>query len=426
MATKYVDSNATGLNDGSSAANAWTDVASSSGVAAGDEVRISKLHAQSGASLTVNWSNGTIANPVKLLTVDFSSSDALATGASITTTGNMALTGHVYANGMTWNCGGQLFLEWSPGKSWFQENGGFVLTGNSDPNFFGGGPAFTMISLLNATLNMSGMGSTARKVSFQQSGLFRMIGGSLVNKTSQITAFWDGNFPVQMEFEGVDLGTFTNLLENSSRVEVVVRRCKGSITNWFSTAVTQQGSYYLIERSVSGTLTVDSLGLTKFGGWAGTITSDLTRYRSGGANDGVQANAYSWAMTTNGSALPLYVPLRSPPITVWVPAGSQTITVYVASGVTLNNDEFWVEVESPSEAGSATAQAKYNTTRCAPRSTPAALAPDGTSTWTGSGVGTKQKVTVTINPTIAGPVSLRIFAAKVSTAGYVDPKLEVA
>jgi len=101
----------------------------------------------------------------------------------------------------------------------------------------------------------------------------------------------------------------------------------------------------------------------------------------------------------------------------------------------------------------ATAKGIFTTTRCAIGATPTALTTDGTSTWNGSGVGTKQKIDHTLSngqtltvyvasggtlnnddfwievsepDQVGGPVTVRCFLAKPSTTVYVDPRLEVA
>jgi hypothetical protein len=141
----------------------------------------------------------------------------------------------------------------------------------------------------------------------------------------------------------------------------------------------------------------------------------------------LQANAHSWAAVTNSSALEIYSPLEFPPIAAFV---------------------------SPDASISgATAKGLRQSTRCAPRATPAALTTDGTSTWNGSGVGTKQKVSVTLSNAqtltvyvasgvtlnnddfwievsepdqVGGPVVVRCYLSVPSTTVYVDPLLEVA
>jgi hypothetical protein len=152
----------------------------------------------------------------------------------------------------------------------------------------------------------------------------------------------------------------------------------------------------------------------------GSTKGVSTVYRTSGANAG--SSDFSWELTSSSNSIEQYRALGSLPITKWVDGGSQTITVYLAGSASLNNDDFWIEVESPSEEVSPTAQGKFRTTKPDPLATPTALTSD-TSSWTGTGVGTTQKVEVAISPTIAGTVTVRCYLAKPSTTVYVDPKL---
>ena len=65
MATYYVDSNATGLNDGSSWTDAWTSIASITAVAAGDTVLVSSAHSET-TSVNVIPPSSVVA-PVKII-----------------------------------------------------------------------------------------------------------------------------------------------------------------------------------------------------------------------------------------------------------------------------------------------------------------------------------------------------------------------
>jgi hypothetical protein len=169
------------------------------------------------------------------------------------------------------------------------------------------------------------------------------------------------------------------------------------------------------------------LGLTELNTRLGTAKSTLARYRTGGADDGEQANAHSWEMAATASALEVFYPLVAMPLTVW------TIPDASISG--------------------ATAQGLNAHYRATPTATPAALTTDGTSTWNGTGVGTKQKITHTLSNAatltvyvasggtlnnddfwievsepdqVGGPVTVICYLAKPSTTVYVDARLEIS
>ncbi len=64
MATYYVDSNATGLNDGSSWTNAWTNLSSSTIASSGDTVLVASDHNEVTTSATYRYATGSIQAPV--------------------------------------------------------------------------------------------------------------------------------------------------------------------------------------------------------------------------------------------------------------------------------------------------------------------------------------------------------------------------
>jgi len=194
-------------------------------------------------------------------------------------------------------------------------------------------------------------------------------------------------------------------------------------------AIAWPGTFILVEGCSSSTnLTVAELGLTEYVDMWGTVKSDLTRYRTGGADDDENANAHSWEMVSSANALEIHNPLKTPPMMRWVEAGVDvTVTLYVASGVTLQDDEFWIELSGSDNTANpnTTTQGYTATTRAAIQATPANLTTDAVSTWNGVGVGTKQECSVTFTPAEAGPVVVRACLAKASTTVYIDPRLDV-
>src|SRR5210317_30060 len=81
MATYYVDSNATGLNDGSSWTDAWTSIASATSVAAGDDVLVADNHYQ-GMYPLPQFANGDPNNPIRLISSN-KTSGSYSAGATL-------------------------------------------------------------------------------------------------------------------------------------------------------------------------------------------------------------------------------------------------------------------------------------------------------------------------------------------------------
>ncbi len=426
MADRFVYSGAAGANDGTSWTDAWTSLASSNGVAAGDNVKVHKTHSQTGLGANINWSNGTVTNPVRIICVDKDASDALSTGASVEwTTGNLGPQGNIYSYGMTWRqTNGQLNFTAGTDGAQTHEQCTLVVTGITGVSF---GGTRTSYFWRNVNVDLSG---SALGTSIVTGGLLiSWIGGTYTLRSTQTNLFTTS---APQYVQGVTFnGTVTNVISTTAANYVNsttnFERCVGpTYTNLISVSPNPGGSANGDGLHPSGTITAAPLPPIHTQSRQGSVKAITSRYRANGANDGTQATTYSWDMSSNGNANDLVCALVSPPISRWVGTGSQTVTIYVGSGVTLQNDEFWIDVVSPSEAGSPTALPVIRTTRAAPLATPADLTADAVSTWTGSGVSVFQKCSVTIAPTIAGMVTVRVHLAKSTTTVYVDPVIDLA
>jgi hypothetical protein len=437
MATVYLRStDGSDSDDGSTWALAKATLAGAfTAAGAGGLIYMSDNHAETGAAPLTLTSPGTAAAPVRVLCVDDSAEPptALATTATVSTTGNNGITfntGHTYIYGVTFQCGSGAVaptINFSGLGHWVLESCGLSLVATAGVAVrVGSGQA--RVVWRNVTVTFGGTTQMIRP----DGGSLEWVGGSIAG-TIPTTLFQSFAGSAQIRVRGVDLsaaGAGKNLVSvaGSNVHDVVFQGCVlgASVTPVTGTFVGLNGGTVRLDRCVSGTLSATPLGLTSEASYAGTVASSLSRYRTGGADDGEQANAHSWEMAGSSTSLELVTPLESPPLSRWVDAGSQTVTVYVASGVTLQDDEFWVEVQSPSEAGSPTSQARLTSTRAGWLTSPANLTADGSSAWNGSGVGTKQKVEVAINPALPGFVVVRCFLAKASTTVYLDPSLDVA
>lgn len=444
MAIYYVDSTA-GSNTSpyDTWAKAATDIATVDSLAgAGDFVYVHKAHSQTQATtLTLDFTGGTVASPVKILVVDKDASDALSTMAS--STGKIEATGNSQIN---WN--GTCFVygiklvakafDFGPATGEWQIIDTCLLEKTSTTFgqvvYFGASQVDdSWIKVINCTLDFSLGNSAGANVQVQ--GVCVIRGGSYTCHTAQ-THLFDMSLArggSQLEVTDMDLSgaaPTTAVLKEGEGRGTSFRRCKLPT----GTPLVSGGTFripgdgrVICEQCKIGTISAPVIDL-EYHEYLGTVKSDSARYRTGGASD--SETSYSWAMTTNANAVELYSALESPPMTVWTDddsGGAVTLTVYVASGATLNNDDFWIEVSSPDETASPnqTAQGNWQTTRAAPLATPAALTTDASSTWNGTGVGTKQEIAVTLNPTEPGPVTIRCFLAKPSTTVYVDPYLEL-
>lgn len=426
MTIHYVDSAATGANDGTSWTDAWTSLSSSSGAAAGDTIRVASTHveATSGSTTTITWTASTNEDPIQIISSSNPGNTYLKGALIFNETGayDFIPTGNLYVAGcdVTGTDSTSDFRA-SPEAQGHQEWSDCVIN-------MGGVIAS---AVARSRVTFYGCTLTCSQVRNDSSGVaLHFLGGSIT--TSSTTAYFIGGDYVQLLVRGADLSgstTPTKLVDahdSRSNVTVHFADCELKAAIAFDAPNTaEENNVLTFERCKTGTVTVPEVGLTWREDHWGRTKGVTAQYRTGGANDGETGS--SWEMASDATCLEGLRYTKSPPITAWAGnAGPYTVKVYVASGGTLNDDDFWVDVISPNEEVTATTNGRYQNTRVSGANTPSALTTDSSSTWNGSGVGTKQEISFTVDPTEAGPVIVQCYLAKPSTTVYVDPKLDIS
>lgn len=428
MATYYVDSNATGLNDGSSWTDAWTSLGSSLSVAGGDKVLVANNHSETLAGNTVySWTNATLSNPIQVISTNPSNGsytpattiqiDGAASYYDLTISANVIFHGiYLKANDLLLSCTSGNPLAFIDCKFDWALSGEFSIGSTTEAGFV----KFTgcQFDYSGSAGNMVAYLARAADAVFDSCSWTKGVPNYIFSY-----AGFGRAYSTNLSFMNCDLSDFDTVFSGSANLSssvVKLIKCKLKTGQTVFPATIAYNNYgYIFESSDSASLSSRCEGLHSVESSAGQVTYSSTEYRANGANDGDAQ--YSWKMASSSTSS--YIDsLSAVEIAKNVEIGSQTITVYIAGGASLNDDDFWVEVESPSEEVSPTAQGKFRTTKPDPLATPTALTSD-TSSWTGTGVGTKQKVEVAISPTIAGTVTVRCYLAKPSTTVYVDPKI---
>jgi len=168
-------------------------------------------------------------------------------------------------------------------------------------------------------------------------------------------------------------------------------------------------------------------------GYYGTIDSETTIIRTGGADDGA-TGGFSYAMTANASATleGSSANLKSPWLMAWVEGGaSKTCTVYIANSTAstdYNEDEVWCEFYTPDSADTAQHDQTFDPALARLLDSSTAVTDDTGSTW-GTGGNNHQKFSVTTTPGFEGFVYARVHLAKRQASPdtlYLDPKIGVA
>jgi hypothetical protein len=227
------------------------------------------------------------------------------------------------------------------------------------------------------------------------------------------------------EIHGVDLSAFGSGKTivgtiNTNCGQVTLRACKLGASVTPAATPTNPGSPYV------DFINCDS-GATNYRNeryrYEGTLKTETTVVRTGGASDG--ATPISHAITTTSNT-DWTQPFEGFPLAIWndVVGSPVTVTVYgVWGGASVpNNDDIWIEADylgsSSSPQSSRATGGKTNVLTAN-----AALASD-TSTWGGST--TPFKMTVTFTPQQKGLVYVSVRAAAPSTTFYIDPKPELS
>jgi len=421
-ATIYVNSAATGSNNGTSKTDAYTSIASATGAAAGDVVWISHTHSEAlSASTNLAFNNATYAAPIRIVSVNFGT-DAYQAGATLSTSSGLLRlstgNGRLDFYGLSFAPASNMEFHWTGAAGTIELQGCTITPG--------GAPLLhrNVVVWKNTTLNLSGSSNAKFQGNSTPYATFTWRGGTLTPHASQLYFGWiQAGWNILVEDVTITGALSSRLLEDTaSGFNMTFRRVKhGGIGSSQQTGIKGNAWILLDSCSSSSTITVPPVGTQLFT-INGTVQGDLTRYRTGGATDGLQANAFSWEMTKlAGDGI-----IQSMPLTRFL--------------------------DPDASISSATAKGIFTSTRCAPLATPANLDTDGVSTWNGSGVGTKQQIdhTLTNGDTltvyvasggtlnnddfwievsepdqVGGPVSVRCFLAKPSTTVYVDPQLYI-
>ena len=158
----------------------------------------------------------------------------------------------------------------------------------------------------------------------------------------------------------------------------------------------------------------------------GTLTTDTTDVRSGGASDGVTPIA--WKVATTASAT-IVEPFETFEIAKWCGATGSAITasIPILSNQTLTNAQIWLEAEYLGTSGyPVTSMTSGRVANLLPSTTAAAWVTDGASVWTTTGITgpVQQTLSVTFTPQLPGIVRIKVKIAAASLTVRIDPKIQ--
>lgn len=436
MADIYVRStDGSNADSGATWALAKADLTGAAAIdAAGDTIWLSQSHAESTAGAVSIALAGTPASPVRVLCGNDAAAPptALASTASVTTTGanTLAISGSAYFYGVNFTVGSTITLNnGSASNTQTYENCSFYLTNN------GSAGQFRMCASNNATFTTTLINPVLRFTNANNywagNGALYVRGGSFHASTATPTSllrFDTDRSNSRIEIDGMDfsnLASTVNLFAGGASSvasgRAVLRNCRLP-ASWsgglLSSAPAAPGQRYEMWNCDSA----DTNYRVWIEEYAGSIKHNTAIYRDGFS--GGTKHSYVFASTANAS-YPA-VPLTGPDFFAdnSTTGSSVTATVEVVTdGVTLKDDEAWLEVmymgTSGVPLGTWVRDCKADVLATAANQT------TSTESWTTTGLASpvKQKLSVTFTPQEAGYVIGRVMLAKASTTVYVDPQL---
>lgn len=444
MADRYVSHVATGANNGTSWAHAYTNFLSAASTAvAGDRIYVLNTHYQATTG-TNNIALGTTnkASLVQVLSVN--AALQCTVGAQVRTAGSSvnSFSGCFYAYGIDFSSegyGGNSFSNGLGAYTYLEKctygnstgTGNNILLGgyNMGKNEFhahdsywttGGGATYLLVSVARFSIRGGGAVSYGPKIT---GGPFRLSSGFSPAIDVSVDSF---------DLSGIMDTTatlFTGGGGNLTSCSPNISRCR--LPEGWAGALSNDGNIRVTMDScddggdVTRSQTQDAQGTTR---------TDVVVKRTGGAE--INGVAGSRKFVSDAAAQPRYTldsrllfrafPGNDAEDAAWVQGGPVTVTVEILSNTVLTDAECWLEVTSFSSAlsvvGGITSDERDTVTAAGVAQTSSA------AVWTTTGLATPvaQKLQVVINPPLKGYITAVVKLAKPNTTVWVCPQLEVS
>lgn len=454
MANIYVrSSDGNNTDNGSTWALAKANLTGAAGIdAAGDTIYFASTHSETTTSQIIYTSPGTIASPVRLLSVSDAAEPptTLAAGAVIDSSGAstfIQFEGYIYAYGLTITTAnstnyGLIFMGSQSGPhNLVFDTCTFRCNGNHTASAIqigrDGLGLGNRVRWINSSVKFANANSGIEVAATWFEWVGGVNGGAAgglesggTNPTGLFTSVgdMDGNTTqrgARVLVDGVDfsnMGTTVDIITRITGGSVfIMRNCKlpASWTGDLVGTTIEVGAVAMMINCDSG----DTNYKFRYQINGGLLDHETTLVRSGGATDESTPVSFKVVTTTNCGPGSIF---RSPEMHVRNDAVGSAITVTVEllhdSATNLTDDEVWIEVTHNGTSGNPMSETV--TDRKADALATAADQASSSVTWTTTGMTNpnKQKCSVSITPEEVGTIVVRLCIAKASKTLYYDPE----
>lgn len=443
MADYALWSGATGAGNGSSWADAYTSIQSLVSAIGSVPTRVFVASDHSEQIATTLTFPAAAANGYTLISCDRTSGyppTVEQAGAVISSTNatNLAIQNDFVSKGVFWKAGANstatrnLTIESSSGAAHFTRiiGGGIELqnTGSGSRIILGTGATSRTqrVELRDAEIRF---GHTGQGFQIQNATL-DVRGGSVAGSAiTELFKAFSLSF-CNVFLSGVNLSAAAasfNFLASSLTVSgrFIADRCRMP-ASWTGGIASTTPVMSALEATLTNCDNADTQYRLTTAQYDSIIRQETTVVRTGGGVDGSQA--VSWKVTTGSMNYPVtFAEVPMVHVRRDTVGSSVTVTAHVLTdGVTLNDDEAWLEVIYMGTSGhplGVTASDEKSNLLAAGSAQDAS-----TETWVTTGLTSpvKQKLSVTITPQEVGWITARVRVARSSTTVYVCPKIEVA
>lgn len=397
-------------------------------------IYVASEHSQTQAiDLTLGSTNGTAANPIRIISVDKDNGDAYLAMRNDGAPGKIEVTGVSSITLSQFDIFiGLTFISDAEDVKISLADESLIFIDcrfEADRNFrFIGGLGTTgSIICEDCVIVLDGVNNQIKV----EGVTLRITGGTITNTGTvpdelfslSVTTRQVNLLVEDVDISGIDGGDYLLDGGHSTGDDILFKRCKipSGIAGFVVARPTVPNGRYRFHSVSDG----DIIYQLKEVYYEGDIDTDVATYRDNAATyDGI--NEYSVKMVSTANSKEWIRPLRFKLAEIWCAANPTLKVELNIDNVVLQNDEFWIEIEYPDDNTGALGNIDQTSRPATIETAPANLTTSVVAWTEGFGTEKPQKITEVIAGGQAGMHTIWACLAKPSTIVYVCPKIDVS